>query len=289
MDLDRGAGTGRRAAAGHRARRLERSAARRWRPQSARANCVGQRIRSTPSLCAYVGALRHPPTRRRHDLRRRRDGVHRHADAAAGPDSATAGSRRPARCATPSPSSRPDDPRSSPPPTNYLQLVTTLLDDAGINYLSVTARTKSVASFAEKADRASTGSASTPTRSSEITDQVGLRVITYPARRRRRRSRRCSPRRCNCSTTATWARRPRARAGGVTPAGICWSASRANSSPRRSRCAPCCSTRGRSSSTTSATRGRFPRRTRPIWIDGSRWRRGCSNSPTASSPPSASG
>ena len=35
--------------------------------------------------------------------------------------------------------------------------MTTLLDDAGINYLSVTARTKSVASFAAKADRSVDG------------------------------------------------------------------------------------------------------------------------------------
>jgi putative GTP pyrophosphokinase len=35
----------------------------------------------------------------------------------------------------------------------FLGLLTTLLDDAGINYLSVTGRTKSVASFAAKANR----------------------------------------------------------------------------------------------------------------------------------------
>ncbi|MGH8966861.1 MAG: DUF429 domain-containing protein, partial [Actinomycetes bacterium] len=35
----------------------------------------------------------------------------------------------------------------------FVALVTTLLDDAGINYLSVSGRTKSVASFAAKADR----------------------------------------------------------------------------------------------------------------------------------------
>ncbi len=47
----------------------------------------------------------------------------------------------------------------------YVALVTTLLDDAGINYLSVTGRAKSVASFAAKADR-TVGRAgrSTPTR-----------------------------------------------------------------------------------------------------------------------------
>lgn len=61
----------------------------------------------------------------------------------------------------------------------YRAAVTRLLDDAGINYLSVTARTKSVASFAGKANRqASEGPAySDPLR--QITDQIGLRVVTY--------------------------------------------------------------------------------------------------------------
>ena len=40
----------------------------------------------------------------------------------------------------------------------YLALVTTLLDEAGINYLTITGRTKSVASFAAKAARAKPGS-----------------------------------------------------------------------------------------------------------------------------------
>ncbi len=57
----------------------------------------------------------------------------------------------------------------------WLSLVTTLLDDAGINYLSVTGRTKSVASFAAKANRHALRGQSVE----EITDQVGLRVITY--------------------------------------------------------------------------------------------------------------
>ena len=92
------------------------------------------------------------------------------------------------------------------------------------------------------------------------------------------------------------ARRPRHGAGDCArgPLGVRQQAPagrrrEANSSPRRSRCAPCCSTHGRSSSTTSATRVRFPPSTRRTWIDGSRWRPGCSNSPIASSPPSASG
>jgi predicted RNase H-like nuclease/ppGpp synthetase/RelA/SpoT-type nucleotidyltranferase len=61
----------------------------------------------------------------------------------------------------------------------YLALVTRLIDDAGINYLSVTARTKSVASFAAKADRSVDGQRLYTDPLTQITDQVGLRVITY--------------------------------------------------------------------------------------------------------------
>ncbi|HET9499480.1 MAG TPA: (p)ppGpp synthetase [Marmoricola sp.] len=64
---------------------------------------------------------------------------------------------------------------------HYVGTVRTLLDDAGINYLSVTGRTKSVASFAAKAHRYGTehtsDGAASPLRT--ITDQVGVRVITY--------------------------------------------------------------------------------------------------------------
>ena len=61
----------------------------------------------------------------------------------------------------------------------FVRLVTDLLDDAGINYLSVTGRTKSVASFAGKAQRLAGGSPLYPDPLSGITDQIGLRVITY--------------------------------------------------------------------------------------------------------------
>ncbi|MGE0221365.1 bifunctional ribonuclease/(p)ppGpp synthase [Mycolicibacterium sp.] len=61
----------------------------------------------------------------------------------------------------------------------YLSVVTGLLDDAGINYLSVTGRTKTVASFAAKADRHVDGRRLYTDPLSEITDQIGLRVITY--------------------------------------------------------------------------------------------------------------
>ena len=46
----------------------------------------------------------------------------------------------------------------------YVAMITTLLDDAGINYLSITGRTKSVASFAAKAVRSAETSCSTTTR-----------------------------------------------------------------------------------------------------------------------------
>ncbi|MEO5708244.1 MAG: DUF429 domain-containing protein [Nocardioidaceae bacterium] len=61
----------------------------------------------------------------------------------------------------------------------YVALVTTLLDDAGINYLSVSGRAKSVASFAAKADRLVEDRPVYDDPLTEITDQVGIRVITY--------------------------------------------------------------------------------------------------------------
>jgi predicted RNase H-like nuclease/ppGpp synthetase/RelA/SpoT-type nucleotidyltranferase len=61
----------------------------------------------------------------------------------------------------------------------FVTLVTTLLDDAGINYLSVTGRAKSVASFAAKADRVVDGQPLYDDPLEQITDQIGIRVITY--------------------------------------------------------------------------------------------------------------
>ena len=61
----------------------------------------------------------------------------------------------------------------------FLALVTAILDDAGINYLSVTGRTKTVASFAEKARRTKNGVALYTDPLREITDTIGIRVITY--------------------------------------------------------------------------------------------------------------
>jgi putative GTP pyrophosphokinase len=61
----------------------------------------------------------------------------------------------------------------------YVAIVTTLLDDAGINYLSITSRTKSVASFAAKAVLTVDGQPLYTDPLTQITDVVGLRVITY--------------------------------------------------------------------------------------------------------------
>ncbi|MGC1208116.1 MAG: DUF429 domain-containing protein [Ornithinimicrobium sp.] len=61
----------------------------------------------------------------------------------------------------------------------YTALVTELLDDAGINYLSVTGRTKSIASFAVKAHRRIDGRPEFTDPMREITDQIGVRVITF--------------------------------------------------------------------------------------------------------------
>lgn len=61
----------------------------------------------------------------------------------------------------------------------YVSLVTRLLDDAGINYLSVTGRAKSVASFAAKAARRVDDRLVFADPLAEITDQIGVRVITY--------------------------------------------------------------------------------------------------------------
>ena len=63
--------------------------------------------------------------------------------------------------------------------SEFVALVTALLDEAGINYLTVTGRTKSVTSFAEKATRTSGGQLAFPDPLRTITDQIGVRVITY--------------------------------------------------------------------------------------------------------------
>jgi predicted RNase H-like nuclease/ppGpp synthetase/RelA/SpoT-type nucleotidyltranferase len=58
-------------------------------------------------------------------------------------------------------------------------LVAAMLDEAGINYLTVDGRAKAVASFAEKANRAQGGRLVYPDPLHDIGDQLGIRVITY--------------------------------------------------------------------------------------------------------------
>src|SRR5690606_25624083 len=64
------------------------------------------------------------------------------------------------------------------PTQQALELVTSMLDEAGINYLSVSSRTKSVASFAAKAARVLEREPEADPLGA-ITDQIGVRVITY--------------------------------------------------------------------------------------------------------------
>ncbi len=61
----------------------------------------------------------------------------------------------------------------------FASLVKVLLDDGGINYLSLDSRTKAISSFAGKADRTEAGKPLYRDPLAEITDQIGLRVITY--------------------------------------------------------------------------------------------------------------
>jgi len=65
------------------------------------------------------------------------------------------------------------------PTQRFAELLTALLDEAGINYLTVDARTKSVASFAAKAARTVGGQPLYDDPLTQITDQIGARVITY--------------------------------------------------------------------------------------------------------------
>ncbi|MCW2581281.1 MAG: uncharacterized protein JWQ53_71 [Klenkia sp.] len=60
-----------------------------------------------------------------------------------------------------------------------LALVSGLLDEAGINYLSVTGRAKTIASYAEKATREEDGVRLYADPATEIGDVIGVRVITY--------------------------------------------------------------------------------------------------------------
>jgi predicted RNase H-like nuclease/ppGpp synthetase/RelA/SpoT-type nucleotidyltranferase len=61
----------------------------------------------------------------------------------------------------------------------YVALVTEILDEAGINYLTVTGRAKSIESFSAKAGRTVHGEPVYADPLRDITDQIGIRVITY--------------------------------------------------------------------------------------------------------------
>ncbi len=58
-------------------------------------------------------------------------------------------------------------------------LIASILDEAGINYLSIDGRAKAIASFAEKATRAEAGRPLYVDPLTDIGDQLGVRVITY--------------------------------------------------------------------------------------------------------------
>jgi predicted RNase H-like nuclease/ppGpp synthetase/RelA/SpoT-type nucleotidyltranferase len=62
-----------------------------------------------------------------------------------------------------------------------VDLVVGILDEAGINYLSVAGRAKSIASFAEKASRTLDGRPLYPDPLRDIGDLLGVRVITFVA------------------------------------------------------------------------------------------------------------
>ena len=154
------------------------------------------------------------------------DGLHRHPEPArrqrAEPPAAAASRPRPRRGAgrTPQPAGA-----ARRRPTSTTALVTRVLDDAGINYLTVTgrAKTRGVVRCARPA-RAVDGAPRL--RRPVARDHRPDRRARHHLRAQRRRGggRACSPTSCTCWTTATWGRRPRARAGSATPAGTCWSA-----------------------------------------------------------------
>lgn len=63
---------------------------------------------------------------------------------------------------------------------DFLSTITRLIDEAGINYLTITARAKTPASFADKVARrieAHPGESFDPLLA--VTDQIGVRIVTY--------------------------------------------------------------------------------------------------------------
>lgn len=91
------------------------------------------------------------------------------------------------------PSPRVRTPEPEPVPLTYARLqprvdalarrlaawLTTVLDDAGINYLDVASRGKGVASFVAKAEKSADGVPLYPDPLRDVTDQIGVRVITF--------------------------------------------------------------------------------------------------------------
>jgi ppGpp synthetase/RelA/SpoT-type nucleotidyltranferase len=170
----------------------------------------------------------------------------------------------------------------------YVALVTTLLDDAGINYLTVTGRTKSVASFAGKANRVVEGRPAFADPLLQITDQIGVRVITYVH----------SDVEAVADLLADQLTVLDDRDMGQETAseGRFGYASRhvlVALDPARAEAAERHALRERTASvqvrTTSATRAPSPRSMPPTWTGASPWPRGCWSSPTGSSPRSGTG
>ena len=131
-------------------------------------------------LCAYVARF---ATHRPADTTTYGDGETGYIVTPTLPPGQAVAQRRPAGPATVSPTPVEEYAASYPAlrsaTEDYLGLVTGLLDDAGINYLSVTGRAKEVRSFEAKAARTLDGRPLHPDPLRSITDQIGLRVITY--------------------------------------------------------------------------------------------------------------
>ena len=120
-------------------------------------------------VCAYVALFAERWPGADHDVRRLRARLHRHPDAA--------------RRARHDPAAVEEYTRPAPARVQdaheYVALVTEILDEAGINYLTVTGRAKSIESFAAKAGRTVDGVPVYADPLRDITDQIGVRVITY--------------------------------------------------------------------------------------------------------------
>ena len=107
--------------------------------------------------------------------------------------------------------------------------------EAGINYLTVTGRAKSVASFATAAHGGRAAGVHRPAARDHRPG--GAWVIAPRCTATCRRSPNLLADQAGCSTTATWARRPQARAASATPAATCSSTWRMDR-PAQIRSAP---------------------------------------------------